>query len=125
VTWPRRKKTPVPGTASPPKRPAPAPGFYPHETAELQQLYRSRAAVPPRGAYAAQIIADGLRERFPHHDDATLGLVTLDLHGYVVALACGLPSARDALLAITDAFGLAAEDLTRIARQEEVRFDQH
>jgi len=25
MTWPRRKKAPVPGTASPPKRPAPAP----------------------------------------------------------------------------------------------------
>ena len=131
--WMRRAapRTPAPGNApprgavSPPSRPPPAPGLLPHEAAALNGLYRARAAAPPRGAYAAQIIADGLRERFPGVDDTTLGLVALDLHGYAAALATGLPDPRAALRAIVDSIGLAAEDLTRFGRLEEVHLDRH
>jgi len=129
----RHPKTPAPGPGAatppaawqPPPRLPPAPALLPHETAALDALYRARVAAPPRGAYAAQIIADGLRERFPEVGDTTLGLVALDLHGYAVALATGLPDPRAALLAIVDSIGLAAEDLTRFGRLEEVHLDQH
>jgi hypothetical protein len=129
----RTPRTPAPGTGAatppaarqPPPRLPPAPAINDYEAAALDGLYRARVAVPPRGAYAAQIIADGLRERFPHLDDTTLGLVALDLHGYAVALATGLPDPRAALRAIVDSFGLAAEDLTRFGRLEEVHLDQH
>ena len=110
--------------AVPPSRPTPAPGFTPEETAILDAIRRQRITTPPRGAYAGRIIADGLRERFPHLDDATLGLVALDLHGYAVAIWAGLPPNAGGLALIVDAFGLAAEDLTHLARLEEVRFDQ-
>jgi len=124
-------QTPAPGqrttryeAASPPTRPTPAPGFTPEETAILDAIHRQRITTPPRGAYAGRIIADGLRERFPHLDDATLGLVALDLHGYAVAIWAGLPPGAGGLALIVDAFGLAAENLTHLARMEEVRFDQ-
>jgi hypothetical protein len=129
-------QAPVPGTAPPPAAalggpgrgdtlrgdtpPGPAPALTPQETAALERLHRARAAIPPRGAHAAREVADGLRERFPGLDDTTLGLVTLDLYGYVQAIAAAIPAPAGALQAITDVFGLAAEELTRLAREPEV-----
>jgi hypothetical protein len=108
-------QTPAPGAAHGPR---PAPGPTPGETASLAALHQARAHATPQACQAAQVIADGLRLRFPGLDDLTLGLVVLDLFGYTRALALGLPDPVFALSAVMDGFGLAAEELTRLTRTD-------
>lgn len=111
----RDEKPPAPGAAHGPR---PAPGPTPDETATLAALYRARTHATPAACQAAQIIADGLRLRFPGLDDLTLGLIVLDLFGYTRALGLGLPDPVYALHAVMDGFGLAAEELTRLTRTD-------
>jgi len=123
-------QTPAPGqrttryeAASPPTRPTPAPGLTPEETTLLHYLHTARTW-RPGPANAAREVADSLRQQFPHVDDTTLGRIVLELHGYTLAAAVGIPDQRAALCMVADVFGLTAEDLTHWARVEEVRFDQ-
>lgn len=103
---PAREYPPVPG---------PVPTLKEREV--LDAIARARVAAGPGAAHSAQVIADGLRLRFPALDDTTLGLVALELFGYARTLAMGLPDPLHALNATIDAFGLTAEELTRLTRQ--------
>jgi len=111
----------APGLPAHPVRAAPAPGFTPEETAILDELARD---APPGARNAGRDVADSLRHLTPGVDDATLGRIVFELHGYTLAAAIGIPDPNTAICIITDVFGLAAEDLTHLARMEEVRFDQ-
>jgi hypothetical protein len=117
LTEPARER-PFPDHVTWNKPPPPGPALNPDEAGILTALYKGRAAAPAASVQAAQVIADGLRIRFPGVDDTTLGLVTLDLFGYVRALGLGLPDPLLALQSVLDGFGFAAEELTRLARNE-------
>lgn len=115
------QQNPRPAHGQPPARPAPAPApaLTPHELAALDRYqHLTGVHVLPGHASAAREIADGLRQRFPALDDTTLGVIAMDLRGYAVALAIGLPAAGQALQAVIDCYALAAEDLTRLDRTE-------
>jgi hypothetical protein len=108
---------PSPGPARPPVRAAPAPALLPHELDDLNRLRCDRSIL---GRDAGQAIADGIRQRFPGHDDLTLGVIAADLYGYARAVELSLPGRCPDARFIVECFGLAAEDLTRLARTEEV-----
>jgi hypothetical protein len=110
-----------PEATSPPSVAAPAPALLPHELEDLNRLHRRRT---PLGHNAGQVIADGLRQRFPQYDDAVLGAITTDLYGYARALELALSADCADARYVVDCLGLAAEELTHLARVEEVRFDQ-
>ena len=93
------------------------------EKTQLGAIQAWRPHANPAAAQAAHAIADGLRLRFPTLDDTTLGLITLDLFGYLRALATGLPDPAIALRGAADGFALAAEELTRLGRTD-VTLDQ-
>ena len=121
--WRHNPAKPIPGadeaigwTKPPAQSPPPGPRIPYRDAAALTQLHRNRACASPAAAQAARIIADGLRIKFPRVNDTTLGLIALDLYGYIQALALGLPDPVFALHASAEAVGLAAEELTRLAR---------
>lgn len=98
----------------------PAPGLAPDEADFLDGMQDIRVHAQPGQTYAGQQVADSLRTRCPDLDDHTLGVITMELLGFVKALGCGLPDAEHALQVVMDSFALAAEELTRLARNDEV-----
>lgn len=119
---------PVPGRSVPPsdtqagpgRLHAPAPALAPGEADFLDTVQLLRAVAQPGHTMAGREIADGLRVRFGTVDDWTLGLITLDLLGYIEALWFGLPDKEHAVRCVMDAFSLCAEELTRLARNDGV-----
>jgi hypothetical protein len=103
-----------------PQRPRPGPVPNYAERQALDGLTRARTIAKPQAVENGRLIADGLRVRFPHLTDTTLGLMLFDVMGYLNAAMLGCPDPRWALGSISDAYALAAEELTRLARQEGV-----
>lgn len=118
----RRRKDQA--AASPPARdPQPAPGPAPLTGAERDILAVVAAARPTMTEEAVrngQRVADGLRLLCPEVPDAALGRIALDtLRWLTTALTAADHDHRLAVKITADAYGLAAEDLTRLARQPE------
>lgn len=115
---PAASPRPVPGKtparAANPPPPGPAPNRA--ETDILNGIQRARITAPPQAISNSRLIADGLRLRLPHLDDASLGLAVFDLAGYINAAVLGYADPGMALGVLSDGFTLAAEELTRLAR---------
>lgn len=127
--WARRRgQHDQAATMAPPGQPAPSsgpaqPGPTPLTVSELDVLSAIDAALPgmPAGASSnGRQVADGLRLLCPEVPDVTLGRIALDtLRWLTTTLVSTSYDHHLTVKVAADAYGLAAADLTRIARHPE------
>jgi len=121
--------TPVPGTTVPPEAACPpsrpflfkGPAITEKELRHLARIddWTENGCDPVR-RQSAGILADCFRTQFPHLSDDDLGRLLLN-----VSFAAREYGLEGALGRFPGTLALAAGELTRLARTEEVHFDQH
>lgn len=101
-------------TAGPP----PQPVLSGKHLEALGQLATRRRFAKPIDIANAQMLTDSCRVACPHLTDTELGVLMLDMHGYMVAAQRGARDGAWAMARMTAAMGIAAVELTDLERLE-------
>jgi hypothetical protein len=126
ICWCTRPDRPVPGedealavaaSAGPPPRPV----LSEKHLEVLGQLATRRRFAKAIDIANAQMLADSCRVACPHLTDTELGVLMLDLHGYMVAAQRGAGDGAWAMARMTAAMGIAAVELTELERMGSVQ----